>query len=43
MEAIFESLERNGGDKPRSALELGISLKTLYNKLNQQAAQAEAG
>ncbi|MFM8223902.1 MAG: sigma 54-interacting transcriptional regulator, partial [Planctomycetaceae bacterium] len=43
MEAIFESLERNAGDKPRSALELGISLKTLYNKLNQQAAQAEAG
>ncbi len=43
MEAILESLERNGGDKPKTAQELGIALKTLYNKLNQSAAHAEAG
>ncbi|MCY2968749.1 MAG: sigma-54 dependent transcriptional regulator [Planctomycetota bacterium] len=43
MAAIFESLERNGGDKPKTAQELGIALKTLYNKLNQSAAHAEAG
>ena len=35
MDAIFEALERCGGNKPRVAEELGISLKTLYNKLNQ--------
>jgi DNA-binding NtrC family response regulator len=43
MEAIYESLERNGGDKPKTAQELGIALKTLYNKLNQSSAHAEAG
>ena len=35
MQAILEGLERNGGNKPRTAEELGISLKTLYNKLHQ--------
>jgi DNA-binding NtrC family response regulator len=35
LRAIRESLERHGGDKPAAARELGISLKTLYNKLNQ--------
>ena len=35
MQAILEGLERNGGNKPKTAEELGISLKTLYNKLNQ--------
>ena len=35
MRAILEGLERNGGSKPKTAEELGISLKTLYNKLHQ--------
>ncbi|MDB4557103.1 sigma 54-interacting transcriptional regulator, partial [bacterium] len=35
MQAIIDSLERNDGNKSRTADELGISLKTLYNKLNQ--------
>jgi DNA-binding NtrC family response regulator len=30
---IFASLERHGGDKKSAAAELGISLKTLYNRL----------
>lgn len=43
MEVILQTLERNSGDKPRTALELGIALKTLYNKLNQSQLHAEAG
>ncbi len=35
LEAILEGLERNGGNKPKTAEELGVSLKTLYNKLHQ--------
>jgi DNA-binding NtrC family response regulator len=35
MQAVQESLDRHQGSKPRAAEELGISLKTLYNKLNQ--------
>jgi two-component system NtrC family response regulator len=31
-------LDRCGGNKPKAAAELGVSLKTLYNKLNQAAA-----
>jgi len=31
--AIQESLDRHAGNKPAAAEELGISLKTLYNKL----------
>jgi DNA-binding NtrC family response regulator len=43
MEVILQTLEKNAGDKPRTALELGIALKTLYNKLNQNQQHAEAG
>jgi two-component system NtrC family response regulator len=35
MQAIYDALERHDGNKPRAADELGVSLKTLYNKLNQ--------
>jgi DNA-binding NtrC family response regulator len=41
LEVILETLARNQGDKPRTAQELGIALKTLYNKLNQSQAQQE--
>ena len=42
MDVILSTLEKNSGDKPRTALELGIALKTLYNKLNQNHNHAEA-
>ena len=38
MQAIHESLDRHEGNKPAAAEELGVSLKTLYNKLNQAEA-----
>ena len=33
--AIQRALDRHEGSKPKAAEELGVSLKTLYNKLNQ--------
>ena len=35
MQAIHDALQRHEGSKPKVAEELGISVKTLYNKLNQ--------
>ncbi|MEM1304883.1 MAG: sigma 54-interacting transcriptional regulator, partial [Planctomycetota bacterium] len=43
MQAIHESLDRHDGNKPKAAEELGVSLKTLYNKLNAEASLKEAG
>ncbi|MBK9517290.1 MAG: sigma-54-dependent Fis family transcriptional regulator [Anaeromyxobacter sp.] len=37
---ILASLQRNGGNKARTAELLGISEKTLYNKLNRYTAEA---
>ena len=41
-QAIDQALERNGGNKPKTAEELGISLKTLYIKLNQSILKDSA-
>lgn len=43
MEVIYDVLDRHQGDKPKAAAELGIALKTLYNKLNQDQARQAAG
>ena len=37
-ELVQGVLERHGGDKPQAAAELGIALKTLYNKINHYKA-----
>jgi DNA-binding NtrC family response regulator len=39
MEHILRTLEKNNRNKPTTAQELGISLKTLYNKLNAYEEQ----
>ncbi len=40
MEVIYHVLDKHDGDKPKCAAELGIALKTLYNKLNQYQTRA---
>jgi len=42
MQAIHDALNRHGGNKPAAAEELGISLKTLYNKLNQVSSLSKS-
>jgi DNA-binding NtrC family response regulator len=42
MKAIHDALDRHDGNKRLAAEELGVSLKTLYNKLNQDSAQEKA-
>ncbi|HEY1065601.1 MAG TPA: sigma-54 dependent transcriptional regulator, partial [Pirellulales bacterium] len=43
LQVIQQVLDRCHGNKPKAADELGISLKTLYNKLNQIAEAEKAG
>lgn len=42
-EVIHYVLDKHAGDKPAAAEELGIALKTLYNKLHQYQSRAAAG
>ena len=42
LQAIYAAVERNEGSKPKAAEELGVSLKTLYNKLNQAESSNRA-
>ena len=42
MDAIHAALEATDGNKTAAAQQLGISLKTLYNKLNQDAIKKAA-
>ena len=42
MEHVLRVLEKHGGSKALAAQELGISLKTMYNKLNQLQEERKA-
>ncbi len=43
MDVIYRVLDKHHGDKPKAAMELGIALKTLYNKLNQYEIRGVVG
>ncbi len=43
MEHLLRTLEKHGGSKTAAAQELGISLKTMYNKLNALEERKQAG
>ncbi len=43
MQAIERAIERHHGNKPAVSAELGISLKTLYNKMNAAEERKQAG
>ena len=40
--AIERAIERHSGDKKAAAEELGVSIKTLYNKINAAEERAAA-
>ena len=40
---ILAVMDKHQGDKPAAAKELGIALKTLYNRLNQMESHRHAG
>jgi two-component system NtrC family response regulator len=42
MHAIYQALDRHDGNKSNAAEELGVSLKTLYNKLNHAAGEKKS-
>jgi DNA-binding NtrC family response regulator len=42
MEHVLRVLDKHGGSKTAAAAELGISLKTMYNKLNQLADERKS-
>ena len=42
MEYVLRVLEKHGGNKAAAAAELGISLKTIYNKLNQMQEERKS-
>jgi len=42
LQAIHDSLDRHNGNKQRVAEELGVSVKTLYNKLNEMAEEKKS-